>query len=293
MESLKNETKVLKLSKMLEKNFDEAMKDDYFRKIVTKLNRPKKELQKITSKLEDSALECKNCKECRGLFECKNKLDGYISKPEVNNDKVVFTYTPCKYMISVLNRETNDKKLSLITMKDIDTKDKKQLKIIKWMDNFIDNYDILKGEKGLYLHGSFGSGKTFLMTALLNTLHNEKKIKTEIICFADTLRDLKDDFENFSFKMKRLMEVDILMFDDIGAEKVTEWSRDEVFYSILQYRMNNNKTTFFTSNLTIDELELHLSVANNGVDKVKSRRIIERIKQLTIDAELVSENRRK
>jgi primosomal protein DnaI len=57
--------------------------------------------------------------------------------------------------------------------------------------------------------------------------------------------------------------------------------------------MNNHKTTFFTSNLTINELESHLSLSSNGVDKVKARRIIERIKQLTTDLELVSENRRK
>ena len=88
------------------------------------------------------------------------------------------------------------------------------------------------------------------------------------------------------------MNVDILLIDDIGAEKVTEWSRDEVLGTILQNRMNNHKTTFFTSNLTIKELEQHLSLVNNGVDFVKARRIIERIKQLTLDMELISENRR-
>ena len=85
-----------------------------------------------------------------------------------------------------------------------------------------------------------------------------------------------------------------LIYDiDIGAENVTNWGRDEVLGTILQTRMNNNKTTFFTSNLTINELEQHLSLSNSGVDKVKARRIIERVKQLTVDMELVSENRRK
>ena len=56
--------------------------------------------------------------------------------------------------------------------------------------------------------------------------------------------------------------------------------------------MNNKLTTFFTSNLTIDELEQHLSITKDSEDKVKARRIIERIKQLTDDIELVSINRR-
>ena len=59
-----------------------------------------------------------------------------------------------------------------------------------------------------------------------------------------------------------------------------------------QYRMENNLSTFITSNLNIDELETHLSLAKNNMDKVKARRIIERIKQITIDSELISKNRR-
>ena len=54
--------------------------------------------------------------------------------------------------------------------------------------------------------------------------------------------------------------------------------------------MNNYKTTFFTSNFTIEELERHLS---NDVEQVKASRIIERIKVLTDDIEIEGENRRK
>jgi len=81
--------------------------------------------------------------------------------------------------------------------------------------------------------------------------------------------------------------------DDLGAENVTPWARDEILGTILQYRMDNNLTTFFTSNLTIEELEEHLSGKKGELDKVKARRIIERIKQLTTDLELISVNRRK
>ena len=56
--------------------------------------------------------------------------------------------------------------------------------------------------------------------------------------------------------------------------------------------MNNHLTTFFTSNLTIEELEYHLSLSKSSLDKVKARRIIERIKQLTEDIELITDNKR-
>ena len=90
--------------------------------------------------------------------------------------------------------------------------------------------------------------------------------------------------------MAYLENVDLLLLDDIGAEKVSEWSRDEILGTILQSRMNNYKTTFFTSNYTIDELEDKLS---NKTDKVAAARVVERIKVLTDDIELKGENRRK
>ena len=57
--------------------------------------------------------------------------------------------------------------------------------------------------------------------------------------------------------------------------------------------MQEHKTTFFTSNLTIEELENHFANTKNGVEEVKARRIIERIKQLTIDMTMIGENLRK
>ena len=56
--------------------------------------------------------------------------------------------------------------------------------------------------------------------------------------------------------------------------------------------MDFNLPTFFTSNLTINELENHLQITNGVTDKVKARRIIERIKYLTDEITLISINRR-
>ena len=146
--------------------------------------------------------------------------------------------------------------------------------------------------KGLYLHGSFGSGKTYLIAALLNELANKKEATTEVVYFPELLRNMKEDFSTVEEKLNYLQNVDILLIDDIGAENVTAWGRDEILGTILQYRMNHRLTTFFTSNLSIEELERHLSITKDSEDKVKARRIIERIKQLTDNLELVSVNRR-
>ena len=89
------------------------------------------------------------------------------------------------------------------------------------------------------------------------------------------------------------MTSDILLLDDIGAENNSPWSRDEVLGTILQYRMDNNLITFFTSNFTINELETILSETSKGTDIIKAKRIIERIKSLTNEFTLISKDKRK
>ena len=56
--------------------------------------------------------------------------------------------------------------------------------------------------------------------------------------------------------------------------------------------MQEGLTTFFTSNLTIKELEEHFSISTKGIEKVKAQRIIERIKYLSDEMTLISENKR-
>ena len=216
--------------------------------------------------------------------------------PEKDGDALVFSYTPCKYLKEKTalfnNKVTAAKELELAHIEDIDCSDLKRADAIKWILKFYENYDVSKKMKGLYLHGNFGCGKTYLIASLFNDLKKNKKVSSEIVYFPEALRILKDDWNLFNAKINYYQSVDLLLIDDIGAEKVSEWGRDEVLGTILQSRMNNNMPTFFTSNLTIEELERHLASSKNSEDYVKARRIIERIKQLTENLEMVSINRR-
>ena len=179
------------------------------------------------------------------------------------------------------------------SMKDIDLTDKKRKDVIKWINNFYKEYQKDGNIKGLYLHGSFGSGKSYLIAALFNEL-SKLGVKSIIVYYPELLRSLKESFnDDFEDRMYKLKTTDLLLIDDIGAESVSPWSRDEILGTILQYRMDAKLPTFFTSNLNREELISHLAYTKNGVDMVKAKRIIERINQLTVDMELISENRRK
>ena len=157
---------------------------------------------------------------------------------------------------------------------------------------FMDHYNDDEKPKGVYLNGSFGSGKTYLIACLFNELA-KRGIRSVLVYYPEFLVSLKSSFSgDFEEKRDYVKKVPLLLLDDIGAENTSNWSRDEVLGPILQYRMENHLPTFFTSNLTIEELEEALSTTSSGVDKVKARRIIERIKQLTKSFDLISKNRR-
>ncbi len=284
---------------LLKKKYEEAMKNESFSNIVSKIDLDDGEIMKHTSKIEETARELMNCKSCKSLHMCKNKVSGFVYYPKVKNNRLSFDYVACKYKRIALEKERltcnyyeMPESLKLASMSEIKLDDAKRVEVIKWLKNFYDTYEENPHQKGLYLHGSFGSGKTYLLCAMLNELA-KKAVDISVVYYPELLRSLKDSFEtDFAKRIDKLKRVSILFLDDIGAESVTPWARDEILGTILQYRMDASLPTFFSSNLTIEELEAHLSSTKNGVEKVKARRIIERVKQLAYRLELISTNRR-
>ena len=287
-----NKTRLIENS--LKDNYIRACRNLEFQKLVASLELTDKEAMNYTSKLEEYLQEENNCKNCHGLYECKNKIRGYTNYPQKYNNHLMFSTEACYFKSQEFKKikqsTTALQELETSSLKTIDTSDKNRYKLIKWVTNFIKEYDYGKNIKGLYLHGNFGCGKTYILSACFNEM-KKRGFRTKIVYLPDLLRIIKGDFEAMNDIMDELCNIDILLIDDIGAEKVTDWGRDEILGTILQSRMNEHKTTFFTSNFTIKELEEHLS--NKGVDKVKANRIVERIKQLTIDMEMLGANMRK
>lgn len=288
----------------LEKNYEEALENNStFKKITDKLKLPKSYLMKYTSSIEESAKELNNCKNCKNILECKNSYTGHVYYPDMLNDNLVFDYVACKYKKELDERNKYKSNIYLFeipkeikeaSMKNIDLDNPDRFKIIKWLKKFLDDYKPNIGMKGIYLTGNFGCGKTYLISAALNELA-KKDHKIAIIYYPEFLRSLKESFndpDSYNEKFKMIKRVEILLIDDIGAETMTEWSRDEVLGTILQYRMQEGLVTFFTSNFSIKDLEEHFSVSSKGIEKVKAQRIIERIKYLTEEMTLISENKR-
>ena len=297
MEQLHNLTNIKSDKKLLDKEYNNSLKDEYFNKIVSKLKLDKEYLEKYTSLLEESSLEFRNCSNCKGLVECQNKIKGFAYLPRVVDGSLVFEYKPCRFKKNEIKKEKRLKNVKNFNTPDfykeasiskIYKTDKNRFKTITWLLDFLDNYK--EGDKGLYLHGNFGCGKTYLIAATFNELSNNG-YKTSIIFWPEFVRDMFS--QEFKESMEYVKNVDLLLIDDLGAENLTAYNRDEILCSILQYRMDNKLTTFITSNLNIKELNNHLSTSKNGVEEIKAGRIISRIEQLTVDMEMISKNLRK
>ncbi len=282
-----------KISKEQEKEYKEALKDEEYISLLKKLHINESDAKKNTIKLYDTLEELSNCKNCKSLYECKNKLNGHVYFPEKKESNLLFSYIPCKYMKKAMRakKDTRESILESACLKEV-TPTKNRIEVIKWIKKYYDNFDPYKESKGLYLHGNFGTGKTYILAALLNELKNKYKVSVEIVYVPELLRKLKENLNLVGDKIYYLENVDVLLLDDIGAEKVTDWGRDEIIGTILQTRMNKRMPTFFTSNLNIKELESHLSLTKDNEDVVKAKRLIERIKYLTDDIELIGSNYR-
>ena len=285
----------------LKSYYGELLENPEFKKYINNIDLSDEELMKYTSNIEDCLKENTNCKTCPGLKNCPNLLKGHVLTAFKEGNGLNFSYVPCSKCIKEQESYAYKKnitcfdlpkEISNASFTEVYRDDNKRVPILKYFKSFTEEYLKNKSGKGLYLSGSFGSGKTYLIAALFNELA-KKNISSALVYYPELLRTLKSSFGNdYEEKFTFIKTVPLLLLDDIGAENTTSWSRDEVLGPILQYRMEEDLPTFFTSNLTLKELESALSMTSNGIEKVKAKRIVERIKQLTVSLELISKNRR-
>lgn len=233
---------------------------------------------------------------------CPNFVKGHVPELYIDQKRIKIRYLQCPCKIKHDEERFNEQLITSHHMqrdtlnaklKDIYMNDRARLDVAMAADEICTA--ITNGErvKGLYLYGPFGTGKSFILGAIANQLKS-KKISSTIVYLPEFIRTLKGGFKDGSFekKLQRVREANILMLDDIGAEEVTPWVRDEVIGPLLHYRMVHELPTFFSSNFDYSELEHHLAATRDGEEKTKAARIIERVKSVSEPYYLTGENYR-
>lgn len=149
-------------------------------------------------------------------------------------------------------------------------------------------------QPGPYLYGKFGVGKTYLLAAIAHDLTTHQ-IETLFVHVPTLVVELKNSIGNNSLAslLNQIRQTPVLVLDDLGAENLSAWVRDDIFNPILQYRMDAKLPTLFSSNYNFTELETHFAEVRDDYDRVKARRIMERIRFLSFETEISGKNYRK
>ena len=112
----------------------------------------------------------------------------------------------------------------------------------------------------LLLVGGYGSGKTHLVGAIANKLM-DKGVPVLFDTFSGHLNKLKAEFNGGkSVYLEQMKNVDMLILDDIGKEKITEWSQS-IMFDVINYRYEHLLPIVMTSNLKSDSLKEYLGGA--------------------------------
>lgn len=130
-------------------------------------------------------------------------------------------------------------------------------KIYNYVKKFCAELKNKKGsDRGLYIHGPTGSGKSYLLGCVVNYLIDSMSVR--YLVYADFLDQIRASFnrdaqETEQELMEAVKKVDLLLLDDLGTEKPSEFSL-KYLAQIVDYRYRNLKPMVVTSNFTLKEL---------------------------------------
>lgn len=284
----------------MSKELEFIKNDPYMKEFLIKNNLSDEFLEKHTAKIL-RVIESRNlCNGCKGLSCCKQKSAGQRLDLEFDGvllDEVEY----CEYAVKKLKKDNLSKaylycdipeSIIDVDLNNIDyTKDQEQL--------YLRLAAILhkKTNKGLYVVGDLGLGKTYLCAALANSLvkNGEKVAFVKVSNFFNEMKSyISTRSELLDINISKLMKADYLFLDDIGSEAVSEFVRDDILFRILDYRLENKLTTIFTSNLNKDDLMKHYTYdRKDNSNMMNAKRLMERIDILSDDITLSGKNMRR
>lgn len=139
--------------------------------------------------------------------------------------------------------------------------------------------------KGLYIYGGYGSGKTHLAAAMTHALIQQG---TSVICqtFGDMLMDIRDKMTQGITEetaVQRYTKPQLLVIDDLGKEKCTEWSMS-ILYSMINRRYEDMAPVVITTNYDYHQLVKALTPKDSDDDHIRS--IVSRLEECSYQLHL-------
>ena len=149
---------------------------------------------------------------------------------------------------------------------------------------YVKHWEKMKRDNiGLLFWGAVGTGKSFLAGCIANALL-EQEIPVRMTNFEEVLNDLSSNFSEKNEYIKSLCRFPLLILDDFGMERGTEYGLEQI-YAVIDGRYRSGKPLIVTTNLTLNEL-------NNPRDTAHAR-IYDRLKEMCVPLNFSGESRRR
>lgn len=308
MESIQQTLKRMKGSEKILDHYQqlkaEVLKDKAVEEFIqSNPTLPKEELDRNITRLFEFRNERNHCSVCESLQSCPNMMQGFQPELYLERGSIQIRYQICekkkkadesKRQQTLIKSLYVPKEILSATFDQLDQDNRSRIVAIAKAAEFATTTTPSVTGKGLYFHGKFGVGKTYIMGAIANELA-ERNISSMLVYTPDFFRELKSGIHDGSYneKLEIVKSVPVLILDDLGAETMSSWVRDDILGVILQHRMLEKLPTLYTSNYDFDELEEHLAYSQKGgIEQLKSKRIMERIRHFAEPVYIEGKNRR-
>lgn len=129
---------------------------------------------------------------------------------------------------------------------------------------YVEQWQTMRSENlGLLLWGGVGTGKSFLAGCIANALM-EQEVPVRMTNFARILNELNSSFSGRNDIVDKLCRYPLLIIDDFGMERGTDYGLEQVFH-VIDTRYRSNKPLIATTNRPLDELKKPTDTAHSRI----------------------------